>query len=100
MQQYVQGAVATITFTTANAAGTLIDPPVVKASVQAPDEATWFRYTYLTDPQLVKNSTGNYTVSFPTSQVGIWNGTVFSQNVDLTDNGAANVQYQVIPSFR
>ena len=104
MQQYVQGSVPQIEFTTTNSkTGALIDPPQVLASVLAPDETTWYRYYYGDGTgNLTRNGVGDYTVIFPlgSEQVGVWEGTLFTKNADNSDNGAVNITYQVLASNR
>lgn len=54
-----------------NAAGTAIDPSVVRAKIETPlgVETT---YVYGTDAEVVKDSTGNYHIDVEPDAPGIW----------------------------
>lgn len=54
-----------------NAAGTLIDPTTVGFEFRGPTGAVT-RYAYPADPQLAKDSTGNYHVDIDASAAGTW----------------------------
>lgn len=59
MNTYQKGDLVRISFVFKNSAGAPIDPAVVKIAVKDPAGVTT-TYTYGTDSQLVKDSTGNY----------------------------------------
>lgn len=61
-----------------NLAGTAIDPAVVKFDFLAPTATTPTTYTYATDAQLVKDSTGNYHVDLDADIEGIYQWRLYS----------------------
>ncbi len=70
------GVTSTQRFT--NSAGTLTDPTTVSVTIREPD-GTKTTYVYVTDPEVVKDSTGVYHISFVPDQIGshgvYWLGT-------------------------
>ena len=55
-----------------NLAGTLTDPTTVTFKIESPS-GTVVTYVYLTDSQLIKDSTGNYHVDYLPASSGAWN---------------------------
>lgn len=71
MTEYVVGNVVRCSNTFTDIAGTEIDPTTVAFKVQNP-AGTITTYTYPTDPQLVKDSVGNYHVDISADSEGTW----------------------------
>jgi hypothetical protein len=84
---YPEGTLVTVQGTFRNSAGALADPSVVKVTTVDPDgiETT---YTYLTDADVLKSSTGIYTMNIDTtSKRGLWLYTWFSTGTGQADSG-------------
>ena len=71
MNQYDYGDKVRTTGTFTNAAGTAIDPAVVKFSVKPPS-GTVTTYTYGVDSEVVKSATGIYYIDTDLNEVGNW----------------------------
>ena len=54
-----------------NSAGTALDPTAVIVKVKAPD-GTVTTYTYGTDPEVVRDSAGNYHIDVDADASGTW----------------------------
>lgn len=73
-------------FTDANSAA--VDPDTVKFAFRTPSGSITI-YTYVTDAQLVKDSTGNYHVDVDANEVGSWWTRFYS-----TGNGQASAELE------
>lgn len=71
MNIYDKGDVVRVSGAFTNLASAAIDPDVVLFAFRRPDN-TGAIYTYGTDAQLVKDSTGNYHVDLDADQVGTY----------------------------
>jgi hypothetical protein len=75
---YDKGELVRLAVVFRNLAGTVTDPTAVSFKMSDPD-GTVTTYVYVTDAQLVKDSTGNYHVDWPTAKEGkhhyAWLGT-------------------------
>jgi hypothetical protein len=71
MTNYSNGAQVTCSAVFQNTAGTAIDPTSVNFQVTSP-AGTVTAYTYGSDTQLVKDSTGHYHVDVSASVDGVW----------------------------
>lgn len=69
--EYDKGDLVRCTGTFTNAAGTATDPATVNFKMASPS-GTVTTYVYLTDAQLVKDSTGVYHVDVDGSVEGTW----------------------------
>ena len=68
---YDQGALVRVTAAFTNSADAAIDPDVVNLSFKNP-AGTVVTYVYVTDAELVKDSTGNYHVDIDAATAGTW----------------------------
>ena len=71
MATYDKGDLVRVTGTFTNAAGTAIDPAVVKFQFITPAGVTT-TYTYGTDAEVVRSATGVYYVDINASQTGTY----------------------------
>ena len=71
MANYDKGDLVRCAAAFTNTAGTAIDPTAVLFKVKDPS-GNITTYTYLTDAELVKDSTGNYHVDVDADEVGTW----------------------------
>lgn len=71
MNTYALGVVVRCRAAFTNSAGTAVDPGVVTFKVKSP-LGVITTYVYLTDPEVVKDSTGNYHVDVGGSRQGVW----------------------------
>jgi hypothetical protein len=94
VNQYDVGDLVRVTGTFTDAAGTAIDPTTVVFKVKKPDRSIT-TYTYGTDMQLVKESTGNYRVDISADVKGKYKYRWYS-----TGNGqaAGESEFEVIKS--
>jgi hypothetical protein len=94
VNQYDVGDLVRVTGTFTDAAGTAIDPTTVAFKVKKPDRSIT-TYTYGTDMQLVKESTGNYRVDISADVKGKYKYRWYS-----TGNGqaAGESEFEVIKS--
>lgn len=85
--KYHEGDVVTIQGTFTDSNGNLTDPSTVKVTVVKPD-ATSTTYTYVTDVELTKASTGVYRLNNDTTNNrGLWIYTWFSTGSGQADSG-------------
>lgn len=70
MNSYDKGDLVRVTAAFTNAAGTATDPTTVVCKVRSPSGIT--TYTYGTDAELVKDSTGNYHLDINITADGQW----------------------------
>jgi len=68
---YDKGDLVRISAAFTNSAGTAIDPTAVLCKFTDPSGNTT-TYTYNTDAELVKDSTGNYHVDIDADEAGLW----------------------------
>jgi hypothetical protein len=71
MANYDKGDLVRCSAAFTNSAGTAIDPTAVLFKVKDPS-GNITSYTYVTDAELVKDSTGNYHVDVDADEVGKW----------------------------
>lgn len=84
---YPEGTLVTAQGTFRNSAGALADPTTVKVTVRKPDGTTT-TYTYGTDSEVVKSSTGIYYINLDTtSNRGLWLYTWWSTGSVQADSG-------------
>lgn len=91
---YHLGDLVRCTGTFATAAGTATDPTAVRFEVIAPD-GTKTSYTYITDAEVVKSSTGVYYVDVDCDQSGVWEYRMYSTG---TGQAASNQSFFVEPT--
>jgi len=91
MATYDKGDLVRVTGTFTNAAGTAIDPTVVKFQFITPAGVTT-AYTYGTDAEVVKSATGIYYVDIDASQTGIYYYRLYSTG---TGQAAAEGNFSV-----
>lgn len=91
MNTYDKGDLIKCTGTFTNSSGTAIDPAVVKFSVRVP-AGTVTTYTYGTDVQLVKSSTGIYYVNVDAATEGTYTYRFFSTG---TGQASSETQFHV-----
>lgn len=68
---YLEGNTKTLSVAFTDSNGSAVDPTGVVFIAQAPD-GTQTTYTYGTDAELVKDSTGNYHVNWKFTSSGDW----------------------------
>jgi uncharacterized protein YfaS (alpha-2-macroglobulin family) len=71
-----------------------IDPTVVRFQVRPPSGAIT-TYTYNSDPQLTRVSTGVYRVVVDANQIGIWHYRFYSEG---NGKAAGEGRFEVVPS--
>ena len=87
MNTYPEGSIVTVSGTFRGLAGTVTDPSVVKLTVKTPD-GTQTTYTYGSDAEVVKSSTGVYTADLDTTNKrGLWIYTWWSTGTAQADSG-------------
>ena len=91
---YNLGDLARCTGTFANSAGTAIDPAAVFFETIAPDGVRT-SYTYGTDAEVVKSSTGVYYVDVDCNQSGVWEYRMYGTG---TGQAADNQSFFVKPT--
>jgi hypothetical protein len=92
---YQKGDLVRIATIFKNSAGTAIDPTGVKFAYTPPSGET-VEFVYPTDPELVKDSTGNYHVDLDTAEAGPW---YYRWIGTGTGQAAENGQFFVEPSY-
>lgn len=91
MNTYQKGALVRISFDFKNSDGDPIDPGVVKITIKDPAGVTT-TYTYGTDSQLVKDSTGNYHLDQSAAHSGEYLYKTFSTGIgQAAAKGSFNV---------
>lgn len=95
MTTYDKGDLVRVSAAFATSAGVATDPTTVKFSFTDP-AGTTTTYTYSTDVQLVKDSTGNYHVDIDASSTGNWLYRFFSTG---TGQAAAEGEFFVKSNF-
>lgn len=95
MTTYDKGDLVRVSGMFADSAGVATDPTVVKFSFTNP-AGTTTTYTYPTDVQLVKDSTGNYHVDIDASSSGTWLYRFYSTG---TGQAAAEGEFFVKSNF-
>lgn len=92
MNQYSKGDLVRCSASFATSAGAATDPTAVLAQVRNP-AGTTTTYTYGTDAELVKVSTGNYYVDVNANQVGTWHYRFYSTGTgQAADEGSFKVK--------
>lgn len=71
MGTYYVGNLVRVSVVFTNSVGTAVDPTAVKCQVRTPAGVVT-TYTYGTDPEVVKDSTGNYHLDVNASTEGLW----------------------------
>lgn len=72
MAEYAEGSLVKLTGTFTDEVGAAVDPSVVKVAIEKSDGTTT-TYTYGTDPEVTKPSTGIYQIQVDTTgKPGYW----------------------------
>lgn len=95
MSEFDKGTLVRCSVQFRNASNALADPTAVLFSFRAPGASSTTTYTYGTDAQLVKDSTGKYHVDLNGSTVGIWQTRFYSTG---TGQAAAEATFSIRPS--
>lgn len=95
MNTYIRGNLIRLSAAFANAAGTALDPSVVKCAVLPPGATTATEYTYGTDGALVKAATGSYYVDVSASTEGRWRYRWYSTG---TGQAADEDEFEIAPT--
>lgn len=74
-----------VTFTFTDTTGAVTDPTTVVVSYKPP-QGGWREYTYGTDAELVKSSTGIYYVDFDCGRLGKWTYKAVGDNIKTPTN--------------
>jgi hypothetical protein len=77
MNPYNKGDLVRVSAAFTNAAGTAVDPTAVYAQYRSPN-GTLTTLVYVTDEELVKDSTGNYHVDISADQAGYYSYRFYS----------------------
>ena len=80
-----------------DAAGTDIDPDVVRFKFR-PSGGSTTTYEYPTDPEVVRDSVGNYHVDVPVTLSGNWYYRFEGETSGGVAQGAAETHFKVEPS--
>lgn len=91
MSTYDIGDVVRITVAFTNLAGGAVDPGAVTVRVKNP-VGVKTSYTYITDTEVLKDSTGNYHLDVEPAIQGVW---VYRWEGTGANKGAAEASFQV-----